>query len=131
LDVRINTIPQPLEWNNQTPFQDLPPAMMGLLFQPWGIIQECVEIMKAGAIVLRVLFIITVGYSVVGIIAPWITLEGDFQVVTGRRFEGVLEAGPLFVAMLCGRSGTARTGARMVSFRQISNPCMKFGLLPN
>ncbi|MGD0726777.1 MAG: hypothetical protein ABSB63_14600 [Spirochaetia bacterium] len=56
--------------------------------------------LKAGTIVLLVLFVLTAVYSFVDIIAPWITLEGDFQAVTGRSFEGVLEAGSLFVPML-------------------------------
>jgi hypothetical protein len=65
-----------------------------------GIPQEEVKMLKAGTIVLLVLFILTAGYSVVDIVAPWFTLEGDFQAVTGGSFEGVLEAGPLFVSML-------------------------------
>jgi hypothetical protein len=56
--------------------------------------------LKASTIVLLVLFIFTAAYSVVDIIAPSNTLEGDFQAVTGGRYEGVLEAGPLFVSML-------------------------------
>ena len=38
---------------------------------------------EAGTIVLLVLFILTAGYSIVDIVAPWFTLEGDFQAVTG------------------------------------------------
>jgi hypothetical protein len=56
--------------------------------------------LKAGTIVLFVLFIVLTGYSFVDIIAPSITLEGDFQAITGKSYEGVLEAGPLAVPML-------------------------------
>jgi hypothetical protein len=56
--------------------------------------------LKAGTIVLLVLFILTAGYSIVEIIAPSSTLEGDFQAVTGGSYEGVLENGPLFVSIL-------------------------------
>lgn len=56
--------------------------------------------LKAGTIVLLVLFILTAGYSILDIVAPSITLEGDFQAVTGGSFEGVLEPGPLFISML-------------------------------
>ncbi len=55
---------------------------------------------KAGTIVLLVLFILTAGYSVVDIVAPQFTLEGDFQAVVGSSFEGTLEAGPRFISML-------------------------------
>ena len=51
--------------------------------------------LKVGAIVLLVLFILTAGYSLVDIVAPQITLEGDFQAVVGSSYEGALEAGPL------------------------------------
>ncbi|HVP18929.1 MAG TPA: hypothetical protein VMU36_08015 [Spirochaetia bacterium] len=56
--------------------------------------------LKAGTIILLVLFILTALYSLVDIIAPRITLEGDFQAIAGRSFEGVLEGGSLFVPML-------------------------------
>jgi hypothetical protein len=56
--------------------------------------------LKAGTIVLLVLFILTAGWSIVDIVAPQFTLEGDFQAVTGRSYEGVLESGPLFIAKL-------------------------------
>ena len=56
--------------------------------------------LKAGTIVLLVLFVITAGYSVVDIVAPQFTLEGDFQAVVGSGFEGVLEDGPQFISML-------------------------------
>jgi hypothetical protein len=56
--------------------------------------------LKAGTIVLLVLFILAGAYSLVDIFAPQITLEGDFQAVTGGSFEGALEAGPLFIAKL-------------------------------
>jgi len=56
--------------------------------------------LKAATIVLLVLFVLTAVYSFVDIIAPGITLEGDFQAVTGKSFEGVLEDGSLFVPML-------------------------------
>ena len=56
--------------------------------------------LKTSTIILLVLFVLSAGASVVDIIAPWITLEGDFQAVTGRSYQGVLEAGSLFVPML-------------------------------
>jgi hypothetical protein len=56
--------------------------------------------LRAGTIMLLVLFIITAGYSVVDIVAPQITLEGDFQAVVGSSYEGALEAGPQSLAML-------------------------------
>lgn len=56
--------------------------------------------LKAGTIVLLVLFILTAAYSILDIVAPSITLEGDFQAVTGGSYEGVLESGPLFISML-------------------------------
>ena len=56
--------------------------------------------LKAGTIVLLVLFILTAGYSILDIVAPSFTLEGDFQAVTGKSYEGVLEPGPLFISML-------------------------------
>ncbi len=55
---------------------------------------------KVGTIILLVLFVLTALYSLVDVIAPRITLEGDFQAITGRSFEGVLEGGSLFVPML-------------------------------
>ena len=39
-------------------------------------------------------------YHFADIIAPQITLEGDFQAITGKSYEGVLEPGPLTVPML-------------------------------
>ena len=56
--------------------------------------------LKAGTIVLLVLFIVLAGYSFVDIIVPQITLEGDFQAITGKSYEGVLEPGPLTVPLL-------------------------------
>jgi len=56
--------------------------------------------LKVGTIVLLVLFILTAGYSLVDIVAPQITLEGDFQAVVGSSYEGALEAGPQSIAML-------------------------------
>jgi hypothetical protein len=56
--------------------------------------------LKAGTIVLLVLFILAAGYSILDIVAPTFTLEGDFQAVTGKSFEGVVEPGPLFISML-------------------------------
>ena len=56
--------------------------------------------LKTSTIVLLVLFVLSAGASFVDIIAPWITLEGDFQAITGKSYEGVLEAGPLTVPML-------------------------------
>jgi hypothetical protein len=56
--------------------------------------------LKAGTIVLLILFILTAAYSILDIVAPSITLEGDFQAVTGGSYEGVLEPGPLFISML-------------------------------
>jgi hypothetical protein len=56
--------------------------------------------LKAGTIVLLVLFIVAAGYSVVDIVAPQFTLEGDFQAVVGSSYEGALDAGPQFIAML-------------------------------
>jgi hypothetical protein len=65
-----------------------------------GIPQEEVEMLKAGTIILLALFILTAGYAILDVVAPQITLEGDFQAVTGKSFEGVLEPGPLFIAKL-------------------------------
>jgi hypothetical protein len=56
--------------------------------------------LKTGTIVLLVLFVLTAGYSVVDLVAPGMTLEGDFQAVTGGSYEGILESGPLFISML-------------------------------
>jgi hypothetical protein len=56
--------------------------------------------LKAGTIVLLVLFIVAGAYSLVDVFAPQITLEGDFQAVTGGSFEGALGPGALFIAKL-------------------------------
>lgn len=56
--------------------------------------------LKAGTIVLLVLFILAAAYSILDIVVPTFTLEGDFQAVTGKSFEGVVEPGPLFISVL-------------------------------
>ena len=56
--------------------------------------------LKAATIILLVLFVLAAGYSILIIIAPSITLEGDFRAVTGKSYEGALEAGPLTVSLL-------------------------------
>lgn len=56
--------------------------------------------LKVCTIILLVLFVLTALYSLVDVIAPRITLEGDFHAITGKSFEGVLEGGSLFVPML-------------------------------
>jgi hypothetical protein len=56
--------------------------------------------LKAGTIVLLVLFITCAAWSIVDIALPSFTLEGDFQAVTGGGYEGILGDGPLFIAKL-------------------------------
>jgi hypothetical protein len=56
--------------------------------------------LKAGTIVLLVLFIVSAAWSIVDIVVPSFTLEGDFQAVTGESYDGVLAGGPLFIAKL-------------------------------
>lgn len=56
--------------------------------------------LKAGTIVLLVLFIIAGAYSLVDVFAPHITLEGDAQAVTGGSIEDAFAEGPLFIAKL-------------------------------
>jgi len=56
--------------------------------------------LKAGTILLLVLFVLTGAWSILDIVAPSFTLEGDFQAVTGGSYEGALADGPLFIAKL-------------------------------
>jgi len=56
--------------------------------------------LKAGTIILLVLLIIAGAYAVLDFVAPWGTLEGDFQAVTGEGYQAAGEAGAVSVAVL-------------------------------
>jgi hypothetical protein len=56
--------------------------------------------LRAGTIVLLVLFILAGVYSLVDVVAPQITLEGDSQAVAGGSIEDNFTEGPLFIAKL-------------------------------
>jgi hypothetical protein len=59
-----------------------------------------VQMLKAATIILLVLLIIAGAYAVVDFAAPWNTLEGDFQAVTGEGYHAAGESGAISVAVL-------------------------------
>lgn len=56
--------------------------------------------LKTGTIILLVLMIVSAAYAIVDFVAPWNTLEGDFQSVTGQGYQTAGDAGAVSVAVL-------------------------------
>ena len=55
---------------------------------------------RVSTIILFVLFVLSVGYSLVLIVVPTIVLEGDFQAITGKSYEEFLSAEAVRVSVV-------------------------------
>jgi uncharacterized protein YuzE len=53
-----------------------------------------------GMDILLVLMIVSAAYAIVDFVAPWNTLEGDFQSVTGQGYQTAGDIGAVSVAVL-------------------------------
>ena len=55
---------------------------------------------RVSTIILFVLFVLSVGYSIVLIVVPTIVLEGDFQAITGKSYEEFLSSEAVRVSVV-------------------------------